>query len=132
MTGWLTNWLTEALVHSRHSGTQALKAFEGHLRHSKDVRVLWHSGWLGSWCNRALKALGHSKCTWALGHLSTWAVGYSGTWAVVGRALGHSGTRALKALETLYLGDSMNLKVRASFLISNILAIKSFHHESFP
>ena len=60
---------------------------------------------MGTW------ALGHSKSTWALKalkalghprHLDTWALRHLGTWALER----YLGTRALKALEALYLADS--------------------------
>ena len=48
---------------------------------------------------KALKGLGHSKGTWALGHSR-----HLGTWA-----LRHSDTLSLEALEALYLADSKEL-----------------------
>ena len=115
-------------MHSRHSGTQALKAPEGHVR-TPTLRVLGHLvhsgtqvalGNLGTQGTWARKALGHSKDTLALGHSR------------------HLGTWPLKVLEVLYLADSFRKsyfyinKVRASFLIFNILTIKNFHDESCP
>ena len=147
LADWLTDWMrhlctqgAQALEHVRHSkGTWTL----GNSRHSKGTWVLQHSVYLCTWCTRTLeehlgtqeiKALGHSRGTWALGHSGTWVlVGCFGT-----RALWHSGTWALKVLKELYLVDSFNKfyfyinKVRVSFLIFNILIIKSFHHENCP
>ena len=59
----------------------------------------WHSGTQGTWVlghlgTRASEALGHSKGTWHSGTQDTWALGHQGTQ----RALGHSGTWALKHL----------------------------------
>ena len=77
-------------MHSRHSGTQALKALEGHVR-TPTLRVLGHLvhsgtqvalGNLGTQGTWARKALGHSKDTLALGHsrhLGTWALGHLAT-----------------------------------------------------
>ena len=133
---WLADWLTDWLRRLCTQGTQALK----HSRCSKGTLVPQHSGYLDTWCTWALKwHLG----TWALQalrhvrHLATQKTllhsDTQGTWA-----LGHSGTWPLKVLEALYLADSFKKpyfyinKVRASFLIFNILTIKNFHDESCP
>ena len=80
LAGWLTNWLTEALGHSRRSrdsGTRALNWFKGHL---------------DTW---ALKALEYLSIIWALKtleHSGTWTLMHSkGTWA-----FGNSGTREIE------------------------------------
>ena len=120
-------------MHSRHSGTQAIKALEGHvctptlmvLGHLVHSGLKWH---LGTWTLKALGHVRHLATQKTLLHCDT-----QGTWA-----LGHSGTWPLNVLEALYLADSFKKsyfyinKVRASFLIFNILTIKNFHDESCP
>ena len=144
----MTNWLTETLWlsrHSRHSSTrtpEALKRLEiwgtrwalGHLgtRHSALEGHLGTQGTQGTW---ALKALGHSKGTWALGHprhLDTWTLRHLGTQALerhLGtQALGHLGTPALKALEALYLADSSISCFKFSFRCHCRIIIKYFNN----
>ena len=120
-------------MHSRHSGTQALKALEVHVS-TPTLRVFGHLVHSGT-----RMALGNldTQDTWHVRHLATQKTllqsDTQGTWA-----LGHSGTWPLKVLEALYLADSFKKsyfyinKVRASFLIFNILTIKNFHDESCP
>ena len=124
LAGWLTNWLTEALGHSRrsrdsgtralnwfkgHLDTWALKALEGHvstptpralghLGHSGSRRALGHSGTQGTWVPEHY--LG-TQDTRALRHLDNHALkGHLGIWE-----LRYSGNWALEALEALYLPD---------------------------
>ena len=102
MIGWLTNGLTQALGLSRHSNTwDTLKALKA-LGHSKGTWALGHSKQLGTW---VLEEFGYLKGTWALGHSrnsGTWPLRHLGT-----RALErHLSTWALEALEALYSAES--------------------------
>ena len=80
--------------HSRHSGTWRALGHSRYSRHSNNTRALGRSMNLGTWALRTLKALGHSKGTWVLGHsrhLGTQALGDSkGTWALEAVHLGES------------------------------------------
>ena len=74
MTGWLTNWLNDALGLARHSntwGTQGTWALEGHLG-TRALKALGHlaSQALGT---RALKR----HLAWTLQHSDTPAFGHS-------------------------------------------------------
>ena len=81
-------------MHLESQGTRTAEALETlkALGHSKDTWTLGHSG--------TRRALGHSRHlgTWPLWQLSTRALKrHLGTWA-----LRHSGTWALEPLEALY------------------------------
>ena len=84
-------------------GTWALghSALEGYFG-TQGTQGTWPLGYLRRLGTR--RALRHSgtRASKALGHLGTQALGHSGT----RKALGHSSTVALNALEALYLADS--------------------------
>ena len=73
------------------------------LKHFGTPRAFGHSGNQATLGTRALEV--HLGTRSAFGHSGTddtWALGYSKT----RKTLGHSGCRALEALEALYLADS--------------------------
>ena len=101
---WLVEWLTDLLRHLDSQGTRTLETLKAlkALGHSKGTWALGHSKHLGTW---ALEEFGYLKGTWALGHSrnsGTWPLRHLGT-----RALErHLSTWALEALKTLYSAES--------------------------
>ena len=96
MTDWLTDWLTDLQRHLDSQGTRKIEAIKElkALGHSKCTWTLGHSMHFGPW---AFEVLGHSKGTWALRHsryLDTWPLRHLVTWALEWH-LGTRGTRGI-------------------------------------
>ena len=122
MTGWLTNWLTEALEHSRHSRVSGSRKALGH---SKSTRALEEH--LGTW---APETIGHLKGTSVLRHLRhlcTWPLRHLGT-RTLEKGLGTRGTlfSRLKKIQLFFLSEvSICLQQNLSCILMNFQYFKT-------